>query len=73
MHATNGDSTSAPPGHFLEPILTSNAVPEASRLMLTGVITVVASFARRGRRFGAVKESYRILDASLRQPVGSRS
>jgi hypothetical protein len=58
---------------LIETILPSNAAPEANRLMFTGVIIAVASFAQRGRRFRAAKELYRILDASLRQPVGSGS
>jgi ribose transport system permease protein len=36
---------------YLEKILSINAVPEASRLMLTGVIIVVAVLAQRRRRF----------------------
>lgn len=35
---------------YLEKILSINAVPEASRLMLTGVIIVLAVLAQRGRR-----------------------
>ncbi len=36
---------------YLEKILSINAVPEASRLMLTGVIIVVAVLAQRRRRY----------------------
>ncbi len=35
---------------YLDKILSINAVPEASRLMLTGVIIVLAVLAQRGRR-----------------------
>lgn len=36
---------------YLEKILSINAVPEASRLMLTGIIIVLAVLAQRRRRF----------------------
>ncbi len=35
---------------YLDKILSINAVPEASRLMLTGVIIVLAVLAQRSRR-----------------------
>ncbi|MEN3001838.1 MAG: ABC transporter permease [Armatimonadota bacterium] len=35
---------------YLDKILSINAVPEASRLMLTGIVIVVATLAQRGRR-----------------------
>jgi ribose transport system permease protein len=35
---------------YLEKILSINAVPEASRLMLTGAIIIVAVLAQRRRR-----------------------
>jgi ribose transport system permease protein len=36
---------------YLEKILSINAVPEASRLMLTGAIIVIAVLAQRRRKF----------------------
>lgn len=35
---------------YLEKILSINAVPEASRLMLTGIVIIAATLAQRGRR-----------------------
>ena len=41
---------SEPRSSMMEKILSSNVVPEASRLMLTGAIIVVAVLAQRRRK-----------------------